>query len=368
MNRRGHGEGTIYQRVKSDGRWVARLELGWSGGRRVRKHLYGDTRREVVEQLEAARQDLHRGIVLTGRRQTVGDFLERWLEDVVKPSVAAKTFKSYSQLTHQHLIPSLGKIPLERLSPQNVQACLNAKSRAGLSPRTVQYLRAVLRAALNQALRWSLVGRNVAELVDPPRQVRYRPRFLDVDEARAFLTAVAGDGLEALYILQITLGLRPGEALGLTWEDVDLSKGQLKVHRQLERDDVKTDTAAGRRTLNIPAFTLEALREHRQRQQAQPVATITKLVFQTGRGTPYSERNVVRHFKMKLAAAGLPKAIRFYDLRHSCASFLVAAGVHPRQIMEVLGHSSIRVTMDTYSHIMAQDRGAANAMDQVLGG
>src|SRR2546430_732135 len=108
----------------------------------------------------------------------------------------------------------------------------NAKSQAGLSPRTVQYLRAILRAALNQALRWNLVGRNVAELVDPPRQVRYRPRFLDVDEARVFLAAVAGDRLEALYILQLTLGLRPGEALGLTWDDVDLNHGRLAVHRQ----------------------------------------------------------------------------------------------------------------------------------------
>jgi integrase len=364
VNRRGHGEGTIYQRA--DGRWHAQLELGWENGRRRRRSFYGATRREVQEQLETARQDLRRGVLATGRRQRVDQFLEKWLEDVIKPSVQPKTFTSYAQLTRHHLIDGLGRFPLERLSPQNVQAFLNAKSQAGLSPRTVQYLRAILRAALNQALRWNLVGRNVAELVDPPRQVRYRPRFLDVDEARAFLAAVAGDRLEALYILQLTLGLRPGEALGLTWEDVDLDKGRLAVHHQQQGEDVKTDTAAGRRTLAIPELTLHALYEHREQQQAKRVTTITKLVFRTDRGTPLSERNVVRDFKAKLAAAGLPKNIRLYDLRHSCASFLVAQGVHPRQIMELLGHSSIRVTMDTYSHIMAQDRRAAEAIDRVF--
>jgi|SRR5579864_296357 len=149
---------------------------------------------------------------------------------------------------------------------------------------------------------------------------------------------------------------------------VDLDQGRLAVHRQLQRDDVKTDTAAGRRLLNLPDLTLQALREHRNRQQAHPVASINRLVFRTERGTPFSERNVVRDFKTRLAAAGLPPSIRFYDLRHSCASFLVAAGVHPRVIMETLGHSSIRVTMDLYSHIMAQDRRAADAMDSVFGG
>jgi integrase len=366
--RRGHGEGTIYQR--GDGRWHAQLDLGWQDGRRRRRNFYGATRRDVQEQLESARMDLKRGILATGRRQTVEQFLERWLQDVAQPSVRPKTFKSYSQLTGLHLIPGLGKMPLERLTPQHVQAFLNLKSNAGLSPRTVQHLRAVLRAALNQAPRWNLVGRNVAELVDPPRSRRYEPCFLEVDEAQRFLEAIAGDSLEALYKLQLTLGTRPSEALGLTWSMVDFAARQIRIHRQLqptadseELVDVKTRTAAGRRSLAMPELLIEALQSHRARQK---VVAQDGLVFTTSTGKPLSERNVVRSFKAKLSAAGLPQSIRFYDPRHSCASFMVAQGVHPRQIMEVMGHSQISVTMNTYSHIMAQDRRAADAIDRAL--
>ncbi len=224
MARRGHNEGSIYQR--EDGRWVGVIDLGYHGGKRKRKSFYGSTRREVQQKLIAALRDRQTG--LPGGyddRQTVEQFLNHWLENSVKPSVRPKTYTSYAQLVRLHLAPELGRIRLTKLSPQDVQRFINRKLVSGLSPRTVEYCRAVLRRALNQAVRWGYVPRNVATLVDAPRSERPDPEPLTPEEVRAFLEAVKEDRLAALYSVAIALGLRQGEALGLRWEDVDLGMG-----------------------------------------------------------------------------------------------------------------------------------------------
>jgi integrase len=169
--RRGQNEGSAFQR--KDGRWCGLISLGREGGRRKRKYFYGDTATEVHEQLLRARTDHSRGLPVTTERQTVGQFLNRWLIDSVKPSVRPRTYESYELTVRLHLEPEIGKLRLEKLTPQHVQALLNRKSREGkLSPRSVTCIRGVLRLALNQALRWGFVARNSAALVDPPRSVR----------------------------------------------------------------------------------------------------------------------------------------------------------------------------------------------------
>jgi integrase len=370
MGRRGHNEGTI--RHRPDGLWEARLSL--ANGKR--KSVYGKTRKAVQDKLRAAQRDLDAGLDLGTAKQTVGAFLDRWLVDVAKPTVRPKTYASYAQLVRLHLKPALGHHQLAKLSPQHVQAMMNAKSAAGLSPRTVQYLRAILRRALGQALKWGLVSRNVATLVDPPRSQRQDVTPLSPLQARAFLTAAEGDRLEALYSVAIALGLRQGEALGLRWDDVDLDAGMLKVRHALQRIDgtlqlVEPKTKRSKRTIPMPPTIVTALREHRVRQLeerliAGPRWQEHNLVFPSTIGTPADARNIVRRFHAILDQAGLP-SMRFHDLRHTCASLLLAQHVPPRVVMETLGHSQIALTMDTYSHVMpVMQREAANLMDQLL--
>jgi integrase len=192
--KRGRGEGSIFKR--KDGRWCGMLNLGWEGGHRKRKCFYAGTAAEVQEQLLKARADHSQGLLVAHERQTVGQFLSRWLTDSVKPAVRPRTYESYELTVRLHLMPELGTIRLEKLTPQNVQALLNRKGRSGkLSPRSVAYIRAVLRQALNQAQRWGLVARNAAALVDPPRMVRHEIKPLSADQSRALLVAAKGDKL-----------------------------------------------------------------------------------------------------------------------------------------------------------------------------
>jgi integrase len=374
VGKRGHNEGSIYKR--DDGRWVAIVTLGYEGGKRKRKSFYGETRKDVQEQLTKALRDLQQGLPIASERLTVGDFLQRWLEDVVKGKKEPKTYASYAQLVRLHLAPELGRIALAKLSPQEVQEFINRKQAAGLSPRTIQYLHAILRAALNRALKWGLVSRNVATLVEVPSVRRKPTQFLEPEQARRLLDDIRGDRLEALYTVALAIGLREGEALGLRWQDVNLETGTITVQVGLQRVEGKLQlknlkTEHSRRSISLPQFANAALRSHRARQleerlQAGELWEEHGLVFTTALGKPLDSRNVVRRFKRALQQAGLPDQ-RFYDLRHTCASLLLVQGVHPRVVMEILGHSQISLTMNTYSHVAPQLQGeAAERMHRLL--
>ena len=374
MSKRGQNEGSIYKR--NDRRWVAVVSLGYKGGKRFRKSFYGKTRREVQEKLTAALRSHQQGLPLAPERQTVAQFLEYWLAESVKQNVRPRTYEGYCLHVRLHIVPALGRIRLAKLTAQNVQEFLNAKLRDGYAPRTVQYMHAVLRRALGQALRWGLVAQNVATLVDRPKVRRPEVKPFDPEQARALLAAVKGDRLEALYSVALAVGLRRGEALGLHWDDVDLEAGTLRVRVTVQRVDgklrlVETKTDRSRRTIALPQTAAAALRVHRTRQLRERLAAgsrwqETGLVFTTTIGTPLEPRNVTRQFRKVLMKAGLPLK-RFHDLRHTCASLLLAQGVHPRVVMEILGHSQISMTMDTYSHVMpVLERDAASQMDALL--
>ena len=370
-HRRGNAEGTIFQR--KDGRWVAAVS-GAEGRSRV--YRYGKTRGEAAEKLTKALKAVQDGLPIPGERQTVGQYLETWLDESAKPSIRPMTYASYACLIRIHLIPELGHVPLAKLSPQQVQALLNRKLASGLAPRRVAMIRGVLRTALNQALRWGLVARNVATLVTPPRAAHFEVRPLDPAQARAFLDAVRGDRLEALYTVALALGLRQGEALGLRWDDVDVEAGVLHVRHALQRIDsklqlVEPKSARSRRTIVLPDIVRDALRAHRVRQAEQRLGVgaeweETGFVFTTALGRPLNDSNVTHMFQRHLARAGLPHQ-RFHDLRHACASLLLAQGVGPRVVMELLGHSQIALTLNTYSHVLpGLQKQAAVQMDALL--
>ena len=375
-NKRGHGEGSIFKR--KDGRWVCAVTLGFQGGKIKRKTIYGRTRKEVQDKLTPILRDLQKGIPVITERQTVGQFLDRWLSDSVKISVRPKTFSSYSDLVRLHIKPELGHIQLTKLSPQHVQGLLKDRLKAGLSARTVQYIRTVLRVALGQALKWNLVARNVAALVDSPRVEKFELQPINQEEAKALLKAIQGDRFEALFTVALSLGLRRGEALGLKWSDIDFQARTLRISQALQRIDGKLrlsepKTKSSRRVLYLPDSLINKLKEHRTRQLeekmlAGPKWQDTGLVFTSSIGTPVDPRHVKRRLDPLLKNAGLPH-FRVHDLRHFCASLLLAQGVPLKVVSDILGHSQLAVTADLYTHVLpAMKKEAVDLLDAVLTG
>ncbi len=374
MAKRGNGEGSIFKRT--DGRWCAAISAGWKDGKPLRKYIYGQSKGEVRQKLTKAKRDQDMGLPVAIERQKLSDYLAHWLENSAKPSIRPKTYVSYEQLIRVHINPGVGSLYLEKLAPQHVQQFMNDKLAEGLSTRTVQYLHAVRRRALGQALKWGLVARNVATLVDAPRVEHKALRPFTPDEAQKFLEAVKGDRLEALYSVALSLGLRQGEALGLRWDDVDLENGTLTVRYALQRVNSKLElvepkTKKSRRTIALPSVAVNALTKHKltqdsERQWAGDRWQETGHVFTSTIGTPLDDCNVTHQFHRILKTAGLPR-LRFHDLRHTCATLLIAQGVHPRYVMDILGHSQIALTMNTYGHVfLSIQREAASKMDEIL--
>lgn len=371
--RRGRGEGGITKR--QDGRWMAQVDLGWQDGKRRRKALYGRTKAEVQDKL---RETLHRrdhGLPPVPEQETVGSFLRRWLDHKLG-KVRRRTWKRYEQIVRAHLMPGLERVRLARLTPQDVAACLR-RVETSKSAYTARGARDVLRTALNQALRWELVSRNVAALTDAPRHRPGQIRPLTPEQAATLLDAAAGHRLEGLITVALAVGLRQGEALGLRWEhDVNFKTGVLAVGQTLERGgpeprfgDPKTERS--RRTIKLPGVVTAALRRHRRRQLEERLAAGARwvdsgLVFTSRIGTAVDRSSLQKAFKALLRTAGLPD-IRFHDLRHTAATLLLTQGVDLRTIMDTLGHSHISLTMNTYAHVMPKlQRGAAAKMDAIL--
>ncbi len=377
MGKRGNGEGTL--RRRRDGLWEARIALPRDEqGRVSRRSVYGKTRREVAAKLGEAQRRQQDGERIVDSLDTVGGFLARWVTEAL-PASALKTttVENYATLTRKHLIPRLGHHRLDALPAADVQRWINTSHEAGLSDRTVQLTYAVLRRALGQAVRWGEARRNVAALVDRPRVARKEATYLSPEQAQAFLDAARGERLEAFYSVAIACGVRRGEALALRWSDVDLSAGTLHVARTLSRTRAagltftEPKTVRSRRTLPLPGPCVDQLRAHRVRQACERLKAGAlwvdhDLLFPSELGTPLDPRNALRACQAVARRAGLG-AVKLHTLRHTCASLLLAQGVHPRVVMETLGHSGISITMDVYSHVMPQQqREAADVLTKVL--
>jgi integrase len=378
MARRGHGEGSIY--LRSDGRWAASITLEG----RKRKTFYGKTRKEVQEQLKIVLREQQQGSLVTGPQQKVEQFLTQWLEDVQKQSVRARTYERYEEIVRLHLLPGIGHHPLQKLSPQHLQSFYTQKLRDGLSATTVTSFHNVLHKALETAVRWNLIARNPCDLVSPPRRKRFEIQPLSTEQVRQLLAAAHGHRLEALFILALATGMRRGEILGLKWQDINFTTSTLQVRRILTRVPTKMPgkgyveaepkTEKGRRSILLPTFAVEALKQHRLRQleaklKAGPAWREHDYVFCTTVGTHLNPtRDVLDQLKTLLQKAGLPD-LRFHDLRHSAATMLLSMGVHPKVVQELLGHSQISMTMDVYSHVLpTMQQDAMNRLNEALQG
>jgi integrase len=357
--RRGNGEGTITRR--KDGRWEARYYVPTVNGTN-RKTLYGKTQAEVRDKLTKALSDRIDGIVYDDENMTVGEYLDVWLKGSVYGSVRQSTYDRDTNLVNNHIKPVLGGLKLKKLNSVHIQSFYRDRLDKGLSASTVHKMHDILRRGLAQATKWHLVQRNVADTVKPPRPAPKEIRALSAAETRRLLEAAGVDRLEALYVLAVHTGMRQGELLALRWQDVDMESAVVSVRRTLTRSGGRVafgepKTKKSRRSIRLTPQAVEALRSHLERQLRDMEILGDRyqdlgLIFTTDTGGPINPSNLrQRSFAPLLKRAGLPH-MRFHDLRHTCATLLLSRGVHPKFVQELLGHATIAITLDTYSHVM----------------
>lgn len=370
--RRGRGDGSLTQ--LRNGRWMGRATV--SPG--VRRTVYGDTKADAQRLMRQASLRAERGEPQPDHRVTVETFLSEWLETTARRTVRSSTFVSYDHYVRRHLVPELGRIRLARLTLEDVDKFLAKKTAEGLSPRTCQYMRSILRSALGWAVKRGRLARNAAALSDPPRVERRPLTPLTPEEAQRLVTAAPGHRLGALFVLALDTGARQGELLGLRWADVDLKACVVRIVRTKHHlngvttfDEPKSATS--RRTVAFTSTTGRMFRRHRARQLKEKLRAGSKwqsndLVFTTSTGLPLHASTVTHQFQAFLSGLGIRQQ-RFHDLRHASTSFLLAQGVPIKVIAERLGHSQISLTLSTYAHLSQELQGEAVArMNSVLSG
>jgi integrase len=320
----------------------------------------------------------------SGFTMTLSELLLRWLNDYAEERVAGRTLQRYEGIIRNHLIPAFGDVALEDLQPAAIQAYYRRTQRCGrlkggaLSPATVLQHHSVLRSALARAVRWGLHDANPADRADPPRVAAHWIRVLDERETKALLRALHGRSVYGPTLVAVGTGMRRGEILALRWSEIDLKGAVVAVVRSLEQSRrgltfKLPKTRRSRRQIVLPSFVVRGLKEQRLRQQAtrqSDGATPGELglVFPRADGRAWPPDSFSAEFARQLRLAGQPR-IRFHDLRHTHASHLLRQGVHPKVVSERLGHASVGITLDTYSHLLpGMQAEAAEKIDQVLGG
>lgn len=358
--RRAAGEGSISQR--KDGLWRARLRYTDPiTDLPAVVDLYGRTQAEVVDKLWGARRRIRRGDDAKPERVSLSTYLEWWLNNVAATTVRPATLRLYSGVIRNHLNPSaIAEVPISQLRPAAIAAI------ASKSPTRARVIAiAVLRQALDEAVRLHLLERNPAAGLRVPRVEQREMRVLSQEQAQAFLEAARGDRYYALFALALFTGLRQGELLGLRWADLDVERGRLTVSRSLSQqslDAQPTKTRGSRRSIDLGPEALAVLLEHRERYG------VGEWIFRDSGGSPVRASNLLRRsFRPALERAGITPPIRFHDLRHTAATLMLAAGVHPKVVSERLGHASIAITMDIYSHVQpSMGRAAAETLERLL--
>ena len=336
--------------------------------------MYGRARQEVADKLACALSDRAQGLTFEGSSLKLGEYLDRWLPDI-RDTVRQRTWERYEQIVRVHIKPALGRVKLKDLNATHARGLYREKLEGGSSPRTVQYIHTTLRKALQDAVSDGLIPRNVADGIKAPRPKKKEINPLSPEQARAFLEAVRGDRLEALYVLAIHRGLRQGELLGLRWKDVNFEAGSLQVRRTLSltrQGHVFEPPKNGKgRSVELTQDASNALKCHLTRQLEEIEALGDEyqdqgLIFPGEKGQAMRPWTLTRKLERILGHTGLPH-IRFHDLRHTCATLLLSKGVHPKFVQELLGHATISITLDRYSHVIpAMGDQTRKAMEEVL--
>ncbi len=372
MKHRGHGDGSIYYR-ESDKRWTSSLILPTG----KRKYLYGKTRKEVQEKLRKAQQAVEQGTLVQNTAITVESYLEHWLE-VRRSTIKAVTYTSYNSYLHRHVMPALGSVRLQKLTNALLQHFYSQLLEDELSPNTVRLIHTIMSTALDDAVKWKKIATNPCKSVTPPRPEKHEMHVLTPEQAQSLLDAARNHRLHCLLTVAITTGMRRGELLALRWSDIHFETARLQVQRTVsyvhpdqtqKHAYVETDpkTASSRRSVSLPQFVLDALKQHRKCQLERRLAVGEKwqehdLVFCNTLGGHYGLSALFKEFKQLLKLAGLSD-MRFHDLRHSAATILLTMGIHPKVVQEILGHSNVSITLNVYSHVLPSLQ--REAMDQL---
>lgn len=377
-------KGHIRQRTK--GSWTLWVDLGRdpeTGKRKQQTLTVRGTKRDAERELRNLLQSLETGSYVKPSRLTLGQWLEQWCQSYVSTNCSLRTADSYQSEVRNHLTPALGRIPLTQLQPQHLQNYYGqaivggrADGRGGLSARTVRYHHRILFEALSHAVKMGLAGHNVAEAISPPRLERKNMASLAPEDVPQFLEAAQDTPYHVLFYTALYTGMRLGELLGLRWCDVDLDMASLSVVQSLYKrcgvcKMIEPKTSHSRRRIAMSPSLALLLRKHKADQQVQRILlgkplVDSDLVFSHVDGEPLDPGVISHNCARVLKKAGLPH-IRFHDLRHSHATLLLKAGIHPKIVSERLGHANIGITLDTYSHVLPglQER-AAERFDQMV--
>lgn len=368
---------------RGDKTWLVRIFMGRDGkGKRqyLNKTVRG-TKKDAETYLSKTLTEISSGTFVESSPVTIESYLEKWLTTAARPRLRDNTYREYSGLIDRYIKPVLGGSRLSNVRPLDVQAFYSSLAEKGLSPRTIRFTHSVLASAFKQAVRWRLLAHNPCDAVELPRKAAKEMQSLTPAEAASFLKEAAIDRWFALFVLALATGLRPSEYFGLKWSDVDLEHGLITVQRSLIWRSYKSGdwyfgepkTPRSRRRIPLPTSVVRALSEYRRRQaegrlKAGAAYQNLDLVFATSEGQPLIRLNVIqKHFKPILKRAKLPETLRLYDLRHTCATLLLAANENPKVVSERLGHSSITLTMDVYSHVLPDmQQGASDKLESLL--
>ncbi len=372
---RGH----IEKRGKKNGSYSIAISLGKDPTTNKYKQQWVSvkgTKKDAEKRLSEILTQLDNGTFIKPDRATLAEFLERWLNDY-KPNLSPRGYERYRDIINRHLIPDLGSIVLCRLKPENIQKHYTACQDKGLSSGTVRYHHAVLHVALKTAVKWGLLARNPADAVGPPKTRHAEMKTWGEDEINIFLEASRVSRYYAVFYTALFTGMRRCELLGLKWGDVDFIMSQIYVNRGLHhlKDGsyvfTEPKSAKSRRTIALPPSAFLMLKEHKEKQSLEwsmmgKTLTENNLVFCTPSGEPFRPNTITRAWETTASKCGLT-VIRLHDARHTHASIMLKQGIHPKIVQERLGHSSIQITLDTYSHVApGLQQAAADGFDKMI--
>jgi integrase len=344
---------------RGENKFVVRVFLGRDGNgkrKRVSKTVHG-TKKDAQKALTGLLREADLGLLVETGNITLDQYLDQWLA-TVKPNLRPKSHKEYAGALKRYVRPVLGAKKLSAIKPVDIQAVYTAMQVKGIG-LSIRQTHVIFKDALEQAVKWQMLSRNPADYVDLPKRGNRQEMYaLNQSEVSTFLQAAKSDRWYTLFSLMLGTGLRPSEALGLTWRDLDLGRATLTVRQGLSRFASEwlfqePKSVKSRRTIPLLHSDVKLLSEHMARQKEERWENAHNLVFLTEFGEPVGERGIVKdHFKPTLERAKLPSTVRLYDMRHTHATLLLLAGVHPKVVSERLGHANITITLDTYSHVL----------------
>lgn len=350
---------------RSENNWLVRIFIGrdTKGKRKYFNKSVHGSKKDAQKYLTAKLREKDLGVFVEPASMALNDFLDRWLEEIAKNKLRERTFYGYESLLNSHIRTKLGLKRLSDIQSYEVQKLYNDMKKADYSAKTIRHAHNVLSSALKQAVKWKMLAQNPCELCELPRYEKPEMKYFSPEETAKFLKFAKDDKYFAVFVVAIETGMRPEEYLGLQWKDIDFDNKALSVRRALVVRKgggfifTEPKTKKSRRSIPISNSVIDALKNHRRKQLEERMKLGSDyenldLVFASEIGTPLLHQNLTRrHFKPIRDNAELPK-IRLYDLRHTTATLLLSAGENPKVVQERLGHASVVLTLDTYSHVL----------------